>query len=97
MGDAWAANFVPFEGPFRLDAGDLEYVAEGEVYVGSGGVLLAQDRRKLVADWVAFSLETGRGVASGDVRFQSEEDKSLRGEIQKAGQRFAAGGSQAKP
>ncbi|MAI78614.1 MAG: hypothetical protein CL917_06725 [Deltaproteobacteria bacterium] len=73
LGDAWAANFVPFEGPFRLDAGDLEYVAEGEVYVGSGGVLLAQDRRKLVADWVAFSLETGRGVASGDVRFQSED------------------------
>ena len=32
-----------------------------------------------------------------DVRFQSEEDKSLRGEIQKAGQRFTAGGSQAKP
>ena len=67
----WAAE-QPFDGPFRLNAGDLEYVPEGGVYVGSGGVLLIQESRKLSADWVAFSLETGRGVASGRVRFQDE-------------------------
>ena len=67
------AGDLPFETPFRVDAGSLEYVPKGGVYIGSGGVLLIQDRRKLSADWVAFSLETGRGVASGRVRFRDGE------------------------
>ncbi|MFP6639066.1 MAG: LPS assembly protein LptD, partial [Myxococcota bacterium] len=68
-----AASAAPFEGPFRLDATDLEYISKGEVYVANGDVVLAQQGRKLTADWVAFSLETGRGVASGRVRFQDDE------------------------
>ncbi|MFP8873397.1 MAG: LPS assembly protein LptD, partial [Myxococcota bacterium] len=67
------ASPVAFEGPFRLAAGELEYVSKGEVYVASGDVVLVQQRRKLAADWVAFSLDTGRGVASGRVRFQDDE------------------------
>ena len=67
------ADDLPFETPFRVDAESLEYIPEGGVYVGSGGVLLEQDRRRLSADWLAFSLETGRGVASGRVRFRDDE------------------------
>jgi len=62
------------EGPLALDvpveisAERLEYIADGRVYVAEGDVVVRQGARTLSADWMAISLETRRGVASGRVR-----------------------------
>lgn len=66
-----ALAFAP-EPPVELSADALEYDAEREVYIARGNVRIAQEGKVLKADWAAFSRKSGRGVASGNVLYETE-------------------------
>lgn len=73
-----SAAAQPVEGPerrvfrvgnrsFDLSAASITYEREGDLYVARGEVQIAQEGRVLTADWIAFSSETLRGLAVGNV------------------------------
>jgi len=70
---ASVAAFAPpafaqgLDAPFQVDADEVEYQTDRDLYVARGNVLLTQGDRTLRADRVYFSNRTGKGVASGDV------------------------------
>lgn len=66
-GTALAAPLDPQAG-FEITAHSIEYVDRGELYVADGDVLIVQGETRLSADWMAFSMLTRRGVASGRIR-----------------------------
>ena len=45
----------------------MEYERGRDLYVARGDVRISQTERTLTADWVAFSNQTGRGLATGNV------------------------------
>jgi lipopolysaccharide assembly outer membrane protein LptD (OstA) len=67
------ADLVGVDAPIEITAEALEYHAAGAVYVADGDVVIRQSGRTLSADWMAISLETRRGVASGRVRLVDAE------------------------
>lgn len=71
-----ADNLVFFEPgqPVRISADSLEYDQPRDLYVARGRVRITQEGRELKADWMAFSNQTRRGVASGGVVFTDGVD-----------------------
>jgi LPS-assembly protein len=61
------AGVLDDDGQLEIAARSLEYIEAGALYIGEGEVRIIQGNQSLRADWVAFSLETRRGVASGNV------------------------------
>jgi lipopolysaccharide assembly outer membrane protein LptD (OstA) len=57
-----------------VDADEVEYQAERDLYVARGHVVLKQQNRTLRADRVYFSARTRQGVASGDVVVEDGDD-----------------------
>lgn len=73
--------------PFELETdaqGSMDYDFRRQLYVARGGpggrVRVRQHGRKLEADWVAYSRDTRRGVASGDVQI-SDGAETLRAQF----------------
>lgn len=62
------------EDPFEITADRIDYDGRRKLYVATGNVRVLQTTRTLRADWVAFSTETGVGVAEGDVELVDLED-----------------------
>ena len=60
--------------PFEITADQIDYDGERSLYVATGNVRVIQTTRTLRADWVAFSTETGTGVAEGDVELVDVND-----------------------
>jgi lipopolysaccharide assembly outer membrane protein LptD (OstA) len=69
-----AATAEDFDAPFQVDADEVEYQADRDLYVARGHVVLTQEGRVLRADRVYFSNKTRQGVASGDVIVQDGTD-----------------------
>ncbi len=59
---------------FDLTADFVTYERAGDLYIARGSVQVAQDGRVLTADWAAFSNETRRGMAVGNVVAREGED-----------------------
>ena len=72
-GSALAAERFEIDVPIEITAREFEYIERGEVYVADGDVVIRQAGRRLSADWMAFSLATRRGVASGRVRLEDAD------------------------
>jgi lipopolysaccharide assembly outer membrane protein LptD (OstA) len=74
----WAAPGAPraedLEAPFQVDADEVEYQADRDLYVARGNVVIQQQGRVLRADRVYFSQKTRQGVASGDVVIEDGDD-----------------------
>jgi lipopolysaccharide assembly outer membrane protein LptD (OstA) len=68
-----AAAQVP-GGAFDITADAVDFETERRVYVARGNVHIVQEGRTLDADWVAYSLATGQGVATGDVVIREGSD-----------------------
>jgi len=68
------------EVPFELSSDTLQYEPDRRIYVAQGDVVIEQGDRELRADWVSFSNETGRGVATGHVVLVDAGDV-LRGSV----------------
>lgn len=64
---AGEASAEDFDAPFQVDADEVEYQADRDLYVARGHVVLTQVGRTLTADRVYFSNKTRQGVASGNV------------------------------
>lgn len=60
--------------PFQVDADEVEYQADRELYVARGHVVIQQRGRTLRADRVYFSQKTRQGVASGNVVVEDGDD-----------------------
>jgi lipopolysaccharide assembly outer membrane protein LptD (OstA) len=71
---AFAARAQDPDAPFQVDADEVEYQADRDLYVARGNVVLTQEGRKLEADSVIFSNRTKQGVASGDVVVTDGDD-----------------------
>jgi lipopolysaccharide assembly outer membrane protein LptD (OstA) len=71
---AGVARADDFDAPFQVDADEVEYQAERDLYVARGHVVLTQQGRTLRADRVYFSNRTRQGVASGNVVVQDGGD-----------------------
>ena len=71
---AGAAHAAEVDAPFRVDADEVEYQAERDLYVARGNVVLTQEGNTLRADRVYFSNQTRLGVASGDVVEENAEE-----------------------
>ncbi|RIL05876.1 MAG: hypothetical protein DCC71_08720 [Proteobacteria bacterium] len=63
-----------FDAPFQVDADEVEYQADRDLYVARGNVVITQEGRVLRADRVYFSARTRQGVASGDVVIEDGDD-----------------------
>ena len=74
LGLALAAPADDFDAPFQVDADDVEYQADRDLYVARGNVVLKQQNRTLRADRVYFSARTRQGVASGNVVVEDGDD-----------------------
>lgn len=59
---------------FDMTADFITYERAGDLYVARGAVQVAQDGRVLTADWAAFSNETRKGMAIGNVIAREGED-----------------------
>lgn len=57
-----------------MTADFITYERAGDLYVARGTVQVAQDGRVLTADWAAFSNETRKGVALGNVVVREGDD-----------------------
>ena len=62
-----AADRARLEDPVEITADRIDYDGARALYVATGNVFVIQTTRTLRAEWVAFSTETGIGVAEGDV------------------------------
>ncbi len=72
-GEASAVPGLDPSVPIEFSADRLDYVEDGEVYIADGHVMIRQAGRTLTADWMAISLATRRGVASGRVRIEDAD------------------------
>lgn len=70
------AGRLDADDPVEITAERLSYIEDGEVYVAEGSVVIAQAGRRLSADWMAISLVTRRGVASGRVRLTDADQEA---------------------
>ena len=62
------AREVYSDAPLEITADEIEYESARELYSANGNVRVVQGSgRSLDADWVVFSTETRRGLASGGV------------------------------
>ncbi len=59
---------------FDMSADFITYERAGDLYVARGTVQVAQDGRVLTADWAAFSNETRKGMAIGNVIAREGDD-----------------------
>lgn len=59
---------------FDLTADFITYERAGDLYLARGSVQVAQDGRVLTADWAAFSNETRKGMAVGNVVAREGDD-----------------------
>ncbi len=57
-----------------MTADFITYEREGDLYVARGAVQVAQDGRVLTAEWAAFSNETRKGMAIGNVIAREGDD-----------------------
>lgn len=62
------------DGPFSLDADEIEMRSGEQVYIARGNVRIEQEGRVLTAQRVFFNQETRQGVASGDVEVVEDGD-----------------------
>jgi lipopolysaccharide assembly outer membrane protein LptD (OstA) len=62
------------DAPFELKADSIEYERKRDVYVARGNVRLIQQDKRLSADWISFSRQGNRGVASGSVVYSDGVD-----------------------
>jgi lipopolysaccharide assembly outer membrane protein LptD (OstA) len=69
-----AATAAEVDAPFQVDAEEVEYQADRDLYVARGNVVLTQEGQTLKADRVYFSNKTGKGVASGNVIIEGRGD-----------------------
>jgi len=68
-----SAAQVP-DGAFDITADAVDFETDRRVYVARGNVHIVQEGRTLDADWVAYSLTTGQGVATGNVVIREGTD-----------------------
>lgn len=69
-----ASRAADTDAPFQVDADEVEYQADRDLYVARGHVVIQQQGRTLRADRVYFSQKTRQGVASGDVVIEDGDD-----------------------
>jgi lipopolysaccharide assembly outer membrane protein LptD (OstA) len=74
LGLARGARAAQVDAPFQVDADEVEYQADRDLYIARGHVVLTQQGRTLHADRVYFSNRTHQGVASGDVVVEDGTD-----------------------
>lgn len=61
--------------PFTIQADEISYVPESEVYEAHGNVVISNPRGASVrADWVRFSAQTRLGLARGKVEIRDGDD-----------------------
>lgn len=63
-----------FDGPFALQADEIEVRSGDQVYIARGNVRIEQEGRVLTAQRVFFNQQTRQGVASGDVEVEEGGD-----------------------
>ncbi|MFP6655248.1 MAG: hypothetical protein VCB25_06450, partial [Myxococcota bacterium] len=61
--------------PFEITADHIVFDDAQKLYVAQGHVRVEQRNRSLEADWLAYSTETGVGVAEGDVQLDEGADQ----------------------
>jgi hypothetical protein len=69
---AWA-GLLDADTGFDITADSIAYEGDGQIYIAEGNVRVVQGDTSLAADWIAFSLASRRGAASGRVRIVDEE------------------------